>query len=138
MAFQFSFGGASKSQLSEQVNKNAVPQDPSKSIFGSSTFGQPKVNLDKGNDNGLSFSFNPSSSKDADNSSNDKKISVFGGKSQSSSFSTSTSNNIFSKSFFNDNVGVKDSDASKNSKFTQNGKYIVLKSFLTSRKYFRK
>uniref|UniRef100_A0A0K0EQI0 PCI domain-containing protein n=1 Tax=Strongyloides stercoralis TaxID=6248 RepID=A0A0K0EQI0_STRER len=120
MAFQFSFGGASKSQLSEQVNKNAVPQDPSKSIFGSSTFGQPKVNLDKGNDNGLSFSFNPSSSKDADNSSNDKKISVFGGKSQSSSFSTSTSNNIFSKSFFNDNVGVKDSDASKNSKFTQN------------------
>uniref|UniRef100_A0AAF5I4D8 SAC3/GANP/THP3 conserved domain-containing protein n=1 Tax=Strongyloides stercoralis TaxID=6248 RepID=A0AAF5I4D8_STRER len=120
MAFQFLFDGAPKSQLSVQVNKNVVPQDSLENNFDFSTFGKLKVNLGDGNDSGLSFLFNPSSSKGADNSSNDKKISVFGKKSQSSNFNNSTLNNIFSKSYYDDNVKVKDSDTLINNKLTEN------------------
>ncbi|CEF61180.1 Germinal-center associated nuclear protein [Strongyloides ratti] len=120
MAFQFSFGGLAKNQSTEQTNKNAVSQESTKSIFGSSAFGQPKMSHDKGSDSNLSFSFVPGSSKDINNSSNDKKVSVFGGKSYAFNSSNTISNKLSYRNCSNDVFGGKDNDFSKSNKLSQN------------------
>uniref|UniRef100_A0A0K0FLN5 Germinal-center associated nuclear protein (inferred by orthology to a human protein) n=1 Tax=Strongyloides venezuelensis TaxID=75913 RepID=A0A0K0FLN5_STRVS len=119
MSFHFSFGGSSKNQSTEQSSKNAFSQEPTKSIFGSSAFGQPKLSLDKGSDGSSSFSFNSGSLKEVNSISNDKKVFVFGGKSQNSNSNDSTLNKLSSKTYINDVFGGKDNDASINNKVNQ-------------------